>query len=76
MIFVDFPAVEGCKNIGESYGEICVHCNKCGRFSKKSDVAGRCLLDSPCPNERDGMCISGEVCEFRTGGGVGDESNT
>jgi hypothetical protein len=72
MIFVDFPAVEECKNIGESYGEICVHCNQCGRFSKIGDVAGRCLLDGPCPNERDGMCISEEVCELRTGG-VGDD---
>jgi len=25
---------DNCKNIEESYGEICVRCNKCGRFNK------------------------------------------
>ena len=24
--------IEDCQNVEESYGEICVHCNKCGRF--------------------------------------------
>ena len=32
----DFPVeispMYGCKNLKESYGEICVRCNKCGRF--------------------------------------------
>ena len=26
---------DGCKNLQESYGEICVRCNKCGRFGVK-----------------------------------------
>jgi len=26
--------VNECKNLIESYGEICVMCNKCGRFNK------------------------------------------
>lgn len=25
---------DDCKNLAESYGEICVLCNKCGRFDK------------------------------------------
>ena len=25
----------GCKNLKESYGEICVKCNKCGRFGRR-----------------------------------------
>ena len=29
-----FP-LDGCKNLQESYGEICVRCNKCGRFGGK-----------------------------------------
>jgi len=26
-----------CKNKQESYGEICVKCNKCGRFDKEEE---------------------------------------
>lgn len=32
MIFEDYPALDNCKNIEQSFGEICVKCNKCGRF--------------------------------------------
>lgn len=32
--FVDSAVSENCKNLSESYGEICVKCNKCGRFGK------------------------------------------
>ncbi|MBU3111965.1 hypothetical protein [Clostridium lacusfryxellense] len=35
MIFVEYGALDNCKNVMESYGEICVHCNQCGRFDKK-----------------------------------------
>lgn len=27
-----FGALDDCQNLDESYGEICVRCNKCGRF--------------------------------------------
>lgn len=34
----DFPLeispMYGCMNLNESYGEICVKCNKCGRFGR------------------------------------------
>lgn len=30
--FVDYSDLTNCKNKEQSYGEICVHCNKCGRF--------------------------------------------
>ena len=29
----DYPVAENCKNQLESYGEICVKCNKCHRFN-------------------------------------------
>lgn len=32
MVFVDFGVIKDCKNLEMSYGEICVKCNKCGRF--------------------------------------------
>lgn len=25
--------IDECQNVEESYGEICVQCNKCGRFN-------------------------------------------
>lgn len=30
--FTDTAPLKDCKNTAESYGEICVKCNKCGRF--------------------------------------------
>ena len=33
MVFVDYRPIKGCKN-PKSFGEICVKCNKCGRFKK------------------------------------------
>jgi hypothetical protein len=37
MMFIDYPVIENCKNLESSYGEICVHCNKCGRFNKENE---------------------------------------
>lgn len=31
---IDNAVSKNCKNLSESYGEICVKCNKCGRFDK------------------------------------------
>lgn len=36
-MFVDYPVLDSCKNLENSYGEICVKCNKCGRFNKEID---------------------------------------
>jgi hypothetical protein len=33
-IYVSYAVTDDCKNLAESYGEICVQCNKCGRFDK------------------------------------------
>lgn len=33
-IHVSYGVTDDCKNLEESYGEICVKCNKCGRFDK------------------------------------------
>lgn len=33
-IHVSYGVTDDCKNLKESYGEICVRCNKCGRFDK------------------------------------------
>ena len=37
MIFADYSALEDCQNVEHSYGEICVKCNKCGRFNKEAE---------------------------------------
>ena len=34
MAFVDYCVAEDCKNLQDSYGEICVKCGKCGRKFK------------------------------------------
>jgi len=33
-IHLDYAALDNCQNIEDSYGEICVKCNRCGRFGK------------------------------------------
>jgi hypothetical protein len=35
-IHLDFNVLPGCKNMEESFGEICVKCNKCGRFGDEA----------------------------------------
>ena len=35
ILHITYSTTEDCKNMGESYGEICVHCNKCGRWEEK-----------------------------------------
>lgn len=37
MIHFDIAALDGCENLMESYGEICVRCNKCGRFKAPTE---------------------------------------
>lgn len=36
MIFIDYAPTEDCEN-EETYGEICVQCNQCGRFDLHAD---------------------------------------
>jgi hypothetical protein len=36
MIHIDFSIRKDCKNLQDSFGEICVKCNACGRFDKKT----------------------------------------
>ncbi|KGO12245.1 hypothetical protein NZ45_18835 [Clostridium botulinum] len=31
-MFDDYSVLDNCKNLESSFGEICVKCNKCGRF--------------------------------------------
>lgn len=38
LVFDDYPVLEDCQNLQESYGEICVQCNKYGRFDKREDI--------------------------------------
>ena len=38
MTHIDISALKDCKNKAESFGEICVRCNKCGRFGKMEDI--------------------------------------
>lgn len=32
---ISLAVMDGCKNLEESFGEICVRCNKCGRFNEE-----------------------------------------
>ena len=34
MMAIDYSPIKECKRPVETYGEICVQCNECGRFSK------------------------------------------
>jgi len=38
--------IDKCQNIYESYGEICVHCNACGRIDPKTMYHARAMLYS------------------------------
>ena len=40
-IHVDFSVREDCLNPEDSYGEICVHCNCCGRFNPSTKYESR-----------------------------------
>ena len=40
---IDIGVAKNCKN-PDSYGEICVRCNKCGRFDKDHDHVSRGYL--------------------------------
>jgi hypothetical protein len=31
-VHICLSVLDNCKNLEDSYGEICVRCNKCGRF--------------------------------------------
>lgn len=37
MSYVDEAPLKNCKNTEESYGEICVWCNKCHRLDKENE---------------------------------------
>jgi ssDNA-binding Zn-finger/Zn-ribbon topoisomerase 1 len=37
MFFVDYKPLPECLNVKETYREICVQCNKCGRFKEKEE---------------------------------------
>lgn len=39
-IYISYAVTDDCKNLEESYGEICVRCNKCGRFDKEEEESG------------------------------------
>ena len=35
---IDFSVLEDCQNLYDSYGEICVKCNCCGRFDESTKL--------------------------------------
>ena len=49
MIHIDYGVLDDCKNLKESYGEICVRCNKCGRFDPKQEEAADDKTDNSNP---------------------------
>lgn len=40
IMFIDYAVLENCEN-PYSYGEICVGCNACGRFDKKTRLESK-----------------------------------
>lgn len=40
---ISYSVADNCQNLYESYGEICVHCNCCGRIDPKTKL--QCQLD-------------------------------
>lgn len=52
LIFVDFAPLDGCQNVEESYGEICVKCNKCGRFREPTEEEKRLSAEAEAEIER------------------------
>ena len=36
-IHITYAPIEDCKSEYQTYGEICIKCNKCGRFDGKED---------------------------------------
>ena len=34
-LYLGSPVIDDCQNLMESYSEICVGCNKCGRYDKE-----------------------------------------
>lgn len=76
MIHVDCGALDNCKNLEGSYGEICVHCNQCGRFNKneiKMEDKTINLCDT-CKFEIPTCKASEEGVDFKFGHGLGDDN--
>jgi hypothetical protein len=40
---IDFAPVKNCKSPELIYGEICIQCNKCGKFNQKCLVCGKVI---------------------------------
>ena len=53
---IDIVPIKGCKNLVESYGEICVKCNKCGRFDNYCCDCKKLSID---PATGDPYCLTG-----------------
>jgi len=50
MNHICISALKNCKNPLESYGEICVHCNKCHRYDVHCLICGKLLNNMPESN--------------------------
>jgi hypothetical protein len=53
---IDYAILPECQNLSESYGEICVKCNKCGRFTRD-------LHDAVVELARARHALAGGKCE-------------
>jgi len=83
MIFVDCGALDNCKNPMESFGEICVCCNQCGRFDKKEikiksgeiQTKDKTLnLCDTCKFEIPSCKATEEGVDFKFGHGLGNDN--
>jgi hypothetical protein len=53
MMHIDYSALDNCVNLEDSYGEICVNCNCCGRFDP--ETANICKLKTAKRHLRETM---------------------
>ena len=53
MIFVDYGVSKNCKNLSQSYGEICVKCGKCGRTFEDEELIKQILKARETKNKKD-----------------------
>ena len=68
----DISAMDSCKNLAESYGEICVKCNKCGRFDEQKQIEEMADIlceakEHDCNGGNDCLCIKQSQALYNAG---------
>lgn len=58
-------AADNCYNLYDSYGEICVHCNCCGRIDPKTEYQCRLALNERMLEEQINFSEWDDIAEWR-----------